>query len=87
MSDSQNITLHIGFDDTDSLRGSCTTFLALRLVERISNDVDFLDYPRLIRNNPNIPWKTRGNGAIGLSLKVEEDAVESIVERSINTLK
>ena len=86
MSDLRNTTLHIGFDDTDSLRGSCTTFLALRLVERISNDVKFLDYPRLIRNNPNIPWKTRGNGAIGLSLKVEEDAVESIVERTINTL-
>ncbi len=87
MSDLRNTSLHIGFDDTDSLRGSCTTFLALRLVERISNDVDFLDYPRLIRNNPNIPWKTRGNGAIGLSLKVEEDVVESIVERAIDTLK
>lgn len=87
MSDVRNTTLNIGFDDTDSLRGSCTTFLALRLVERISNDVEFLDYPRLIRNNPNIPWKTRGNGAIGLTLKVEEDVVESIVERAINTLK
>ncbi|MHA1346955.1 MAG: TiaS agmantine-binding domain-containing protein [Candidatus Heimdallarchaeaceae archaeon] len=86
MSDSQNITLHIGFDDTDSLRGSCTTFLALRLVERIAKDVKFLDYPRLIRNNPNIPWKTRGNGAIGLTLKVGEDAIESIVERAINTI-
>ncbi len=86
MSDVRNITLNIGFDDTDSLRGSCTTFLALRLVERISNDVDFLDYPRLIRNNPNIPWKTRGNGAIGLTLKVEEDKIESIVERAINIL-
>lgn len=86
MSDLRNTTLHIGFDDTDSLRGGCTTFLALKLVERISNDVEFLDYPRLIRNNPNIPWKTRGNGAIGLTLKVKDNDVESIVERTINTL-
>ncbi len=27
-----------------------------------------IDYPRLIRLNPNIPWKTRGNGAIAFQV-------------------
>ena len=27
-----------------------------------------IDYPRLVRLNPNIPWKTRGNGAISFQV-------------------
>ena len=63
--------LHIGFDDTDSPKGMCTTFLAYKIVNRLhkQKDVKFLDFPRLIRFNPNIPWKTRGNGAVSLKLK------------------
>ena len=29
---------------------------------------DVIGNPRLVRLNPNIPWKTRGNGAISLQL-------------------
>lgn len=63
--------LHVGFDDTDSPKGMCTTFLAYKIVEKLQKqqDVEFLDLPRLIRFNPNIPWKTRGNGAVSLKLK------------------
>ncbi len=81
------ITLHIGFDDTDSLEGSCTTFIATELINRLHKRVEFLDYPRLIRNNPNIPWKTRGNGAIALTLSVHEDFVENVISTSINTIE
>jgi tRNA(Ile2)-agmatinylcytidine synthase len=28
-----------------------------------------IGYPRLVRLNPNIPWKTRGNGAISIKLE------------------
>jgi tRNA(Ile2)-agmatinylcytidine synthase len=31
-----------------------------------------VDYPLLIRLNPNIPWKTRGNGAVCLRLQVPD---------------
>ena len=55
--------LHIGMDDTDSARGMCTTFLAYVIVDGLlARGAAFLDYPRLVRLNPNIPWKTRGNG-------------------------
>ncbi len=54
----------IGVDDTDSLTGMCTTFLATELARELMQDYDLIGYPRLVRLNPNIPWKTRGNGAI-----------------------
>ena len=60
------MVLWIGVDDTDSLRGMCTTFLATEIVRDLTEDFDLIGYPRLVRLNPNIPWKTRGNGAVCL---------------------
>ncbi len=60
------MVLWIGVDDTDSLRGMCTTFLATEIVRELTQTYDLVGYPRLVRLNPNIPWKTRGNGAIAL---------------------
>lgn len=57
----------IGVDDTDSPRGLCTTYVATELIREF-RDYDLIGYPRLVRLNPNIPWKTRGNGAIALVL-------------------
>jgi tRNA(Ile2)-agmatinylcytidine synthase len=65
--------LHIGFDDTDSRKGMCTTYLAYKIVEYLKKEkVRFLDYPYLIRFNPNIPWKTRGNGAVALKISTKK---------------
>lgn len=62
--------LNIGFDDTDSPKGMCTTFLAYKVVNFLQKEkTEFLDYPKLIRFNPNIPWKTRGNGAVSIKIK------------------
>lgn len=59
--------MYVGFDDTDSTRGMCTTFLAYIITESLlKRGVRFLEYPRLVRLNPNVPWKTRGNGAVAL---------------------
>jgi tRNA(Ile2)-agmatinylcytidine synthase len=59
--------MHIGLDDTDSTKGGCTTYLAAVLIEKLEKfNVQFVDYPALIRLNPNVPWKTRGNGALCL---------------------
>lgn len=62
------MALWIGVDDTDSLRGMCTTFLATEFVREITRDLDLIGYPRLVRLNPNIPWKTRGNGAVAMAV-------------------
>ena len=66
----EKTVLNIGFDDTDSSKGMCTTFLAYKIVDLLrKHKTEFLDFPRLIRFNPNIPWKTRGNGAVSIRIK------------------
>jgi len=48
----------------------CTTFLSYKIVKFLEKQkTEFVDYPSLIRFNPNIPWKTRGNGAVRLTIK------------------
>ena len=72
-------TLHVAFDDTDSRAGRCTTHLAFKVAEHLKREgAKLVDYPLLIRLNPNIPWKTRGNGAICLRLQVPD--VGSVID-------
>jgi tRNA(Ile2)-agmatinylcytidine synthase len=62
----------IGLDDTDSSRGYCTTYLAYRIAIDLRPEVEILPYPRLVRLNPNIPFKTRGNAAVSLVADVKD---------------
>jgi tRNA(Ile2)-agmatinylcytidine synthase len=81
-------TMHIGFDDTDSTRKGCTTYIAALLVEKLAKlDVTFIDYPNLIRLNPNVPWKTRGNGALCLRIQHDESTEKQIKETVIATVE
>ncbi len=57
----------LGVDDTDSPRGGCTTWVlteVIREVQREDPRIHLLGPPRLVRLNPNIPWRTRGNAAL-----------------------
>lgn len=76
--------VHIGLDDTDSTEGNCTTHAAYRIADYLLNhkSVEFVDYPLLVRLNPNIPWKTRGNGAVCLRFRTEsqDDMLDRIIE-------
>jgi tRNA(Ile2)-agmatinylcytidine synthase len=49
-------------------------------------NTEFLDFPKLIRFNPNIPWKTRGNGAVSLRIKTKspskiKNQIKNLVEK------
>ena len=80
--------MHIGFDDTDSTRQGCTTYVAALLVAELEKlGVNFLDYPRLIRLNPNVPWKTRGNGALCITIEYAEEFEDHIKEITINLIE
>jgi len=80
--------LHIGFDDTDSSRGGCTTYVAALIIERLHKlGVSFFDYPALVRLNPNVPWKTRGNGALCLRIICEESLQDEIKECVVQTIE
>jgi len=82
------IQIHIGFDDTDSPRMGCTTYVAALLVEKLQGlGVSFTDYPNLVRLNPNVPWKTRGNGALCLRVRCPEDLVREVVETVVDVVE
>jgi len=59
-------------DDTDSSRGYCTTYLAYRIASDLQPEVRVQAYPRLVRLNPNIPFKTRGNAAVCLQVETHD---------------
>lgn len=66
-------------DDTDSRLGHCTTHLGYQVVSALlSEGCVFHRYPRLVRLNPNIPFKTRGNAAVALDFESDrpDDAFE-----------
>jgi len=68
---------HLGMDDTDSLQRGCTTYIGALLVDRLlGKGCRFIDYPNLIRLNPNIPWKSRGNAAVCLRFEADLPADE-----------
>jgi tRNA(Ile2)-agmatinylcytidine synthase len=72
----------IGIDDTDSAAGFCTTYLAFSLTKKLlEGGFRITDYPSLVRLNPNVPFKTRGNAAVSLSVESEnpEDLFETIL--------
>lgn len=78
----------IGLDDTDSKEGMCTTYLAAVLIEKLKAFGKVEGYPLLVRLNPNIIYKTRGNAALAIPIELNrsEDAgtVKKIV---IDTVK
>ena len=60
----------VGLDDTDSReRGMCTTYVAARLAERLRRE-GAVERICLVRLNPAIPYKTRGNAALAVHTDV-----------------
>lgn len=55
----------VGIDDTDGPNSGCTTFALSEVIATAhSCGLDLIGEPRLVRLNPNIPFKTRGNAAL-----------------------
>ncbi len=76
------VIFRIGIDDTDTSSGYCTTFVAtLLLEEALRLGFEIIDFPHLVRLNPNIPYKTRGNAAVALILKGEIEKVEILFKK------
>jgi len=63
----------IGIDDTDSPQGMCTTYLGAVLARRLIREHMTVREARLVRLNPNVTWKTRGNAAIALDVAGDRD--------------
>lgn len=64
----------IGLDDTDSrTQGMCTTYLAARLAERIRDAGGTVERLLLVRLNPAVKHKTRGNAALAIHTDFDAD--------------
>jgi tRNA(Ile2)-agmatinylcytidine synthase len=82
------VLLHIGIDDTDSTRGGCTTYIAARLVETFTQmGIGFVDYPNIIRLNPNVPYKTRGNAAVALRVNLRNELYDPVQEAVLHEIE
>jgi len=76
--------LWVGIDDTDSNNGMCTTYLATLAMEELERQgMNVEGFPRLVRLNPTIPFKTRGNGAISFLVNGDLDDVMEVVGKTI----
>ena len=62
----------LGLDDTDSLKGGCTTEVLFQLLEDLPDTVSFRN-PRLVRLWPFAKQRTRGNAAVAVELITENE--------------
>ncbi len=63
----------VAADSFDTPHFGCTThFMSLLALHLISKGFKIVDYPALIRLNPAIPWKTRGNASVRLTVDVDD---------------
>jgi len=76
--------MRIGIDDTDSPRGMCTTYLGAVLGRRLARAGIAVREARLVRLNPNVPWKTRGNAAVCL---IADGSPEKAFRLACNTVR
>ena len=68
----------IGIDDTDSPRGMCTTYLGTILKKALEQELDDSVELRLIRLNPTIRFKTRGNASICIAIEHSYDVLDIV---------
>jgi tRNA(Ile2)-agmatinylcytidine synthase len=73
----------IGLDDTDSKEGMCTTYLAAVLIEKLALFGRVEGYPLLVRLNPNIIYKTRGNAALAIPIEMKRSEEAGTVRKIV----
>ena len=76
----------IGIDDTDSPAGMCTTYLGAMLARRLDAQHIHVREARLVRLNPNVTWKTRGNAAIALVVEGEPETAYATACATVDKL-
>ena len=77
----------IGVDDTDSrTRGMCTTYLATRVAAALRADGASVPRTLLIRLNPAVEHKTRGNAALAIHTDADPDHALSVAAAELAPL-
>lgn len=75
----------VGLDDTDSReRGMCTTYVAARLAERLER-AGRVERLCLVRLDPAVPYKTRGNAALAVHTDVGVERAFDLASEAVST--
>jgi tRNA(Ile2)-agmatinylcytidine synthase len=76
----------VAVDDTDSrTEGMCTTYLATLLAERLVADGHTVERRLLVRLNPAVEYKTRGNAALAIHTDAPPATAREIAVELIET--
>lgn len=79
----------VGIDDTDSrTRGMCTTYVAREIADALATEGATVERLLLVRLNPAIEYKTRGNAALAVhtdcdpkfAFEIARDLIEDLAE-------
>ncbi|SEV82820.1 tRNA(Ile)(2)-agmatinylcytidine synthase [Natrinema salifodinae] len=77
----------VGLDDTDSReRGMCTTYVAARIAERLRQADADVARLLLVRLNPAVEYKTRGNAALAIHTDCDPDRAFQIARERLESL-
>jgi tRNA(Ile2)-agmatinylcytidine synthase len=76
----------IGIDDTDSPAGMCTTYLGAVLARRLIREHMQVREARLVRLNPNVTFKTRGNAAVMLDVAGDPERAFALAQDLVGEL-
>jgi tRNA(Ile2)-agmatinylcytidine synthase len=77
----------IGIDDTDSReRGMCTTYVADTIARRLVDRGATVDRLLLVRCNPAVEHKTRGNAALAIHAETTDGAAFDVARRVIDDI-
>ncbi|MDS0282444.1 tRNA(Ile)(2)-agmatinylcytidine synthase [Haloarcula onubensis] len=75
----------VGLDDTDSREtGMCTTYAAAELAERIRDAGGRVERLLLVRLNPAVEHKTRGNAALAVHTDLDADRATALVRATLD---
>ncbi|WP_277553301.1 tRNA(Ile)(2)-agmatinylcytidine synthase [Halobaculum limi] len=76
----------IGLDDTDSrTAGMCSTYLATLVAEAIERAGDRVDRRLLVRLNPGVEHKTRGNAALALHTDADPETAMRLASELVES--
>lgn len=76
----------IGIDDTDSREaGMCTTYAGAVIADRLAAEGHAVVDRRLVRLNPSIPHKTRGNAAVAVRTSAPPNTAMAIASDVVDT--
>ena len=75
----------VGLDDTDSREtGMCTTYAATRLAERIRDAGGVVERLLLVRLNPAVEHKTRGNAALAVHTDLDAGRAVELADETLD---